>query len=118
MDIKDQLYDAFGELIYLMAMTDGALQDEEIKALQETLSKHEWSNAINWSFNYESKRKGDLEDTYKKVLFACFDIGPNPEYTKMIEVMEAVAASHGETTKEERDLVDRFRNDLLTEFAK
>ena len=118
MDIRDKLYDAFGELIYLMAMKDGALQQVEIDTLKETLSKHKWSKAIKWSFNYESKRKGDLEDTYKKVVLACFDIGPNPEYAKMIEVMEAVAESHGGTTTEERDLIDRFRDDLLKEFSK
>lgn len=32
---KSYLYDAFGELIYLVAMADGGIQQEEISALEK-----------------------------------------------------------------------------------
>ena len=32
----EKLYDAFGELIYVIAMADGEIQKEELKAIKQT----------------------------------------------------------------------------------
>lgn len=117
---KSYLYDAFGELIFLVAMADGGIQQEEISALEKILTNHAWAKEISWSFNYEASKNNNLEDIYKKVILACHDNGPDPEFTFMIEVMEAVAeASKGKDAAEEarikgfvHDLTERFRRDI------
>lgn len=113
-----KLYDAFGELLYILGKSDGEIQEVEKETLQKILENHSWSKEIIWSFNYESKIDHDLEDVYKKVIFACFDIGPNPEYQFMIEVMEALAESNLGVEEVERKIIENFKRDLLTEFGK
>lgn len=120
MDKKSYLYDAFGELIYLVAMADGIIQPEETTALEEILANHPWAAEIKWSFNYEASKNNNPEDTYKKVIMACHDNGPDPEFQFMQEVMQAVAAaSAGVDEKEDaaikgfiRDLTERFKRDI------
>ena len=87
------LYDAFGELLYVLAKADGEIQKEEVDELQKILKAHPWSKEIIWSFNYEAKRENKVEDVYQKVLYACFTIGPDPEYQFILEVLESVAES-------------------------
>ena len=116
MHSNTELYDAFGELIYVLAMADGSIQEEERATLEHILQSHPWSREILWSFNYESNRNNDVEDTYQKVLQKCFEIGPNPEYEFMFEVLEAVAKSSIVLDEKEKAVIDRFKGDLLAEF--
>lgn len=113
---KAYMYDAFGELIYLVAMADGLIQDEEVKALEDILAKHPWSKEIQWSFNYEASKNNNPEDTYKKVIMACHDYGPNPEFEFMVEVMEAVAAASAGVDDQEQAKMDKFVADLTNRF--
>jgi len=118
MHANSELYDAFGELIYVIAMADGEIQQEERATLEHILQSHSWSKEILWSFNYEQSKHNDVEDTYQKVLQKCFEIGPNPEYEFMIEVLEAVAKSSLVLDEQEKAVIERFKKDLLTEFSK
>jgi hypothetical protein len=59
MDNKIYLYDAFGELIFLVAMADSLIQPEETAALDKILANHPWTSKNN-----------DPEDIYKKVIMA------------------------------------------------
>lgn len=113
-----KLYDAFGELLFVLVKSDGEFQEAERDALHKILSNHHWSKEILWSFNYELGKSRDLEDLYKKVIFACFDIGPNPEYQFMIEVLESVAESSLGSVETERKIIENFKQDLLSEFGK
>lgn len=113
-----KLYDAFGELLYVLVKADGAFQDIERETLHQILSKHHWAKDILWSFNYESSKNQDVEDLYKKVIYACHDIGPNPEYQFMIEVLEAVAESSLGIEETEKRIIESFKKDLLDEFSK
>ena len=65
---KERLYDAFGELIYALAMVDGLIQPSEIEALAKILKGHPWASQIKWSFNYEVKKGIDINDIYEKAL--------------------------------------------------
>jgi len=120
MDKKTYLYDAFGELMFLVAMADGAVQAEELSALDKILGNHPWAKEIKWSFDYEASKNNKLEDVYKKVIFACHDNGPDPEFQFMVEVMEAIAAaSAGKDAAEDakikgfvHDLTERFKRDI------
>jgi len=113
-----RLYDAFGELLFVLVKSDGEFQQSERETLHNILSNHHWSKEILWSFNYESNINHDLEDLYKKVIFTCYDIGPNAEYQFMIEVLEAVAESSLGVVETERKIIENFKQDLLTEFGK
>ena len=112
------MYDAFGELLYVLAKSDGAVQKEEIDTLKDLLLSHEWAKEIEWSFNYELNKENSLEDTYLKVFYACVDIGPNKEYALMLDVLEKVAESSYGVVEEERAIIERFQSDLLREFGK
>lgn len=117
---KEQLYEAFGELIYAVAKADGLVQDEEVQALQDILQQHAWAQEVEWSFNYEVKNQKDINDAYERALDTFREYGPTPEYEYLIEILEKVAqASDGIDSKEEKiiqgfqdDLKDRFINDL------
>lgn len=117
-DLRDKLYDAFGELLYVLAISDGEIQNEEIETLNALLSDHKWANEIAWSFNYEMGKTRDIDDVYNKVKFACFEIGPNPEYALMLDVLKKVAASSLGVVEEEQRVIDQFEKDLLEEFMK
>lgn len=114
---KIPLYDAFGELLYVLTKADGKIQAEEIETLNRVLENHPWSREIKWSFNYEMKKHNNLEDLYKKVIYACEDIGPDPEYQFMLEVLEAVAAASDGIEPSEQRIIDRFKRDLIEKFS-
>lgn len=113
-----KLYDAFGELLFVLAKSDGRVQEEEVETLEELLQDHPWAKEIVWSFDYELNKKNALEDTYLKVFHACVEIGPNPEYALMLDVLEKVADSSFGIVEEEQIIIDRFQSDLLREFGK
>ncbi len=114
---KEKLYDAFGELVYVVAMTDGIIQPEEKKALQDIIANHPWANEIEWSFNYEVEKHQDIDYLYKRVLDACYLNGPDPEYKFLIEVLEAVAQA-STSAEDEKQVIDRFTFELTERFKK
>ena len=113
---QEKLYDAFGELLYVVAMADGLIQDEEITALERVLADHPWATDIKWSFNYELKKGNPVEDVYDKVIDYCKYNGPHPEYQKMIEVMEAVAHASAGVDENEQAVMDGFVKTLVEKF--
>jgi hypothetical protein len=115
---KEHLYDAFGELIYLVAMADGMVNPQEREALDKILENHPWAKEIKWSFNYEFTKNSNPEDLYKKVIMACHDNGPDPEFQFMIEVMEAVAAAKEGKDEAEAARIKNFVADLTERFRK
>ncbi len=114
--MKSYLYDAFGELIYLVAIADGVIQPEETEALEKILANHPWAAEIKWSFNYEASKNNNPEDVYKKVIMACHDNGPDPEFQFMQEVMEAVAAASQGVDIAEKATINRFVEELTSRF--
>jgi len=113
---QEKLYDAFGELLYVVAMADGLIQDEEITALERVLADHPWAADIKWSFEYERKKGNAVEDVYDKVIDYCKYNGPHPEYQKMVEVMEAVANASAGVDAEEQAVMDGFVKTLVDKF--
>lgn len=117
-ELTDKLYDAFGELIYVLAMSDGEVQEEELKMFKDIMKDHEWAKQIEWSFNYEKGKNRNLADLYDKVKFACFDVGPHPEYANMIDVLKKVAEASNGISMEEKNIILSFEEELLQEFRK
>lgn len=50
MSKKERLYDAFGELLYVIAIADGVIQPEELVELEQIIENHPEGESINWSF--------------------------------------------------------------------
>lgn len=113
---KAKLYDAMGELIYAVAKADGLIQESETEKLHELLLAHPWSREIEWSFDYEKRHDISVPEAYAKAIETCKAFGPSKEYALLFEVLQAVAeASHGMESSE-REVIERFRNDLRQHF--
>jgi len=112
----DKLYEAFGELIYVVAMADGEIQPEELQVIEKRLATHPWGEDIKWSFDYEVKKGRDLEDLYKKVVYYCEEHGPEEEYAFLMEVLEEVAAAHAGISDVEQGVSDNFVEGLTEKF--
>lgn len=113
---KERLYDAFGELIYALAMADGLIQPEEIQALDTILQGHPWASQIKWSFDYESNKKLDIKDVYKKALDTFTEHGQDKEYTYLIDILQKVAKASDGINEAEQQMIERFQKDLNTNF--
>jgi tellurite resistance protein len=111
-----KLYDAFGELIYVIAMADGEIQQSELNAIEKKLANHPWGEAIQWSFNYEVSKHRSIEDLYGKVINYCEMHGPEPEYQFLLEVIEEVAQASSGIDSDEQKVMDDFVNDLTEKF--
>ena len=112
----DKLYEAFGELLYCVAMADGEIQAEELETIERRLSDHPWGEDIRWSFDYEVKKNNSLEELYKKVITYCEMHGPEKEYQFLIHLLTEVASAHSGIDKNEQNVIDSFVNDLTEKF--
>lgn len=115
---KEQLYDAFGELIYAVAKADGLIQIEEKLMLEKILSEHPWASQIHWSFNYESTKEMNPEESYKKALDIFKEYGPHPDYIYLLDVLEKVAAASNGIDADEQKVIDSFQSDLYKRFLR
>lgn len=113
---KERLYDAFGELIYALAMCDGAVQSEEIVTLERILNHHPYAKEIKWSFDYESEKKHSVEEAYQKAIIACKENGPDPEYKYLLDVMMEVAEAFDGIVPQEKRFIENFKSDLRQRF--
>ena len=113
---EEKLYEILGELLYVVAMADGRIQLEEREALEKLFEGHPWAAEAIWSFEYELKKKRDVEDVYKKVINFCREYGPAPEYNEFIEAMNKIADSSAGIDEDEEKRISSFSSDLLTRF--
>jgi len=115
---QEKLYETFGELLYVLAMADGIIQEEEVTTLQEMLAEHPWAKDIEWSFNYERKKQNEVNDVYKKVIDFCKYHGPDPAYQEMIDVMQKMAEASKGVDQDEQEKMDSFVQELTQKFQK
>ena len=113
---KTRLNDAFGELIYAVAIADGMVKPEEIKALEDLLNGHPWASEIQWSFNYELKNRHDLKDSYQKALETLKENGPFEDYNYLVEIIEKIAAESDGVDKNEKIIIKDFQQSLRAHF--
>lgn len=113
---KEKLHEAFGELIYVVAMADGNIQDEEVAALKKLVSEHPLGSDIKWSFDYEAKNETNVKDTYQKVLNTCQAFGPTEDYLLLIDLLEKVAAASSGIDEKEQKVISNFQTDLIARF--
>ena len=112
----EKLYETLGELLYVVAKSDGVIQEEEKAALENLLGKHPWAKEINWSFNYEVSKEKSIEDVYEKAIAVCHRIGPSPLYTEFIDAMNIIAQANNGIDAHESELINSFSADLIERF--
>jgi len=117
MSNKEKLYEVFGEMVYVVAISDGIIQAEEKDALEKILAEHPLSQEIEWSFNYEINKHNNPEYLYNKVLNYCHQNGPDPEYQFLVEILEAVAKASPQAENEKK-VIDRFTFELTERFKR
>ena len=115
---KERIYDAFGELLYLVAKADGLIQPEEVESLEKILKGHPRARQIKWSFDYERTHRNDPEDLYLKIIDRCRENGPDPEYRFLIDILEEVARASAGIDRDEKDVIEGFVHDLTERFKK
>lgn len=113
---ETRLYDAFGEIIYTVAVADGMIQEEEIKVIEEKLAEYDWGRDVKWSFNYEKKKGSDLKETYLKALETFKEYGPHPDYYNLLELLEDVAKASDGFEKKEGQVISIFNKSLRAHF--
>jgi len=118
MDDKAKLYETLGELLYVISMADGGIQDEEKAKLEVVLGQHPYGKEVLWSFNYEQKKASPTTNLYKKVINYCHTYGPTHEFEEFITLMETIAASSNGIDENEQQVVRSFSADLIARFRK
>ena len=113
---KEKLYEAFGELIYVVAMADGEIQETEVTALKKLVSEHPLGPDIKWSFDYEAKNETSTADTYQKVLNTCQAYGPTEDYLLLLDLLKKVAAASNGVDEKEQQVITSFQADLIARF--
>lgn len=113
------LHYAIGELAYCMAKVDGNVQKEEREKFHDLivseLSDDYDFNISEIIFKILDKDKPDSSGTYN---WAMKEIRMNSHYLspdlkrKFISMMEKIALAYPPVTKEEREILERFKKDM------
>jgi hypothetical protein len=113
----EKIYEAFGELIYSIAKSDGDIQKEEKEELLKVIKDHKWAYDIIWSFDYENeKNRLSVKDAFTKAMNVFKQHGPFAEYEQFILVLEKVAGAFQGINSEEMALITNFRTELTQHF--
>jgi len=115
---REILYRTFGELLYVIAMSDGVIQEKEVTTLEEILRAHPDGEKIKWSFDYENKNQNDIEKLYKKVMEVLYDNGPDKEYDFLIYALTKIAEASDGISIDEEKVITSFSRNLLNRFKK
>lgn len=111
---KEELYDAFGEMIYAISSIDGEVSIEEAKKIEEMLMGQEGAEEMMWSFKYEFDHKKTVAESCNKALAVCQLYGACPDYTFLIKALKEVAAACRGISDHEKNLIESFENELLS----
>ena len=116
----ENLHYAIGELAYAMARVDGKVQQEERKKFHDIVAAE--LRCKDYSFDFSDiifqimdKDKQPAEDVYK---WAMKHIKTNSHYLSpelkatFIKIMEKIALAYPPATREETDLMNRFKKDI------
>lgn len=111
-----RLHDAFGEIIYAVAIADGLIQEEELKLIDEKLAQFSWGEDAKWSFNWERKKETQLKEAYLKALDTLKENGPTKSYYDLINILEEVAKISDGFEKKEGRVISIFNKSLKSHF--
>ena len=115
---KEDVYNAFGEVMYAVALADGAIQQEEIKRFNEIIEKHKFGDKIKWSFFHKKEENTPLKVALEKALDTLTTFGPFEDLPFLFNALEEIAKAFNGIVEQERNLIDNFRKDLHEQFKK
>ncbi|MCB0802163.1 MAG: TerB family tellurite resistance protein [Flavobacteriales bacterium] len=121
MNSVERLYYALGELAYAVAKADGQINFEERNKLHDIVVKG--AKCHNYEFNVseiifhilQKENIFNVEDSYRS---AMREIKANSKYltddmkAEFVAVLDKVARAFNSITKEEREIIERFRKDI------
>ena len=113
---KEKLFEAFGELLYLIAMADGVIQSDEHAKLQEILAGHPWGREIKWSFDYERKKQANLDYLYRKTVEAISRHGQEEDCHFILQAMSQLAEASAGIDSDEEALIQKVAHDIALKF--
>lgn len=114
---KEQLYQSFAELIYAVAMADGILMAAERKAIKQILGDHAMMPYIDNLFDATNKHSISIVSAYYKVRQYIKENKPDPEFSFLVQVLEALSKLSEGVADEEENLVEDFVLDLKQKLS-
>lgn len=121
MDGVERLYYALGELAYAVAKADGKVNQEERRKIHDIVIKEAKCHNHNFSiseiiFHILQKEKiFNVEDSYRsamKEIEICRNYLTDDMKAEFVAVLDKVARAFDSITEEERDIIERFREDI------
>ncbi|MBT28076.1 MAG: hypothetical protein CMO01_00335 [Thalassobius sp.] len=108
---KEQVYEAFGELLYAVARSEGKVKQKTIEHLETLLQKYSWGEAATWSLKYEKEHKKTFDETYDRAIDIFVEYGPFEEYENFFNLIE-------EINEEEPSFIGSHGKKILINFKK
>lgn len=110
--LSSEVLDAFGKIIYAVAKADGEVQDSEAEVIRSVIDNDEWAQEVELSFEIERELDQNAEEIFDHAieLFKFQEIGGH--YAEFIELLEKIADAHDGIVKEEKEMIDRFKEKL------
>lgn len=113
---KEQLFEAFGEILYAMAAVDGKIQEEEKILIAQAIKHHRYEYDILFSFKQEVTKARTITQAFTKAMDTFRSYGPFDGYSDFKIILENLAQSCQGISKEEQELIDQFHKELLANF--
>ncbi|HSZ72673.1 MAG TPA: hypothetical protein VK750_08345 [Cytophagaceae bacterium] len=113
---KEQLFEAFGEILYALAAVDGKIQQEEKELIMQAIKHHRYEYDILLSFKQEVTKARTITDAFTKAMKTFREYGPFDGYSDFKIILENLAQSCQGVSPEEQQLIDQFHKELLSNF--
>lgn len=113
---KEELFEAFGEILYALAAVDGKIQEEEKVLIAQAIKHHRYEYDILFSFKQEVTKARTITEAFTKAMHTFQEYGPFDGYSDFKIILENLASSCQGISVEEQKIIDQFHKALLANF--
>lgn len=113
---KEQLFEAFGEILYAMAAVDGQIQKEEKELIAQAIKHHRHEYDILFSFKQGVTKAKSIKEAFGKAMETFRSYGAFDGYSDFKIILENLAQSCQGISPEEKEIIDQFHKELLANF--
>lgn len=113
---KEQLFEAFGEILYALAAVDGKIQQEEKELIAQAIKHHRYEYDILFSFKQEVTKSRTIKEAFAKAMHTFREYGSFDGYSDFKIILENLANSCQGISTEEKEIIDQFHHELLSNF--
>ena len=113
---KEQLFEAFGEILYALAAVDGNIQQEEKVLISQAIRHHRFEYDILMSFKQGVTKAKTIKEAFGKAMDTFRTYGTFDGYSDFKIILENLARSCHGVSPEEKEIIDEFHKELLTNF--